>query len=151
MACFPIRSDGDHDKTETEAGLVRTADLTRQLGDPFYPRKLNALFHEFVETRTAAALNYTTPSGGRKFGQAGENAVYGSTLERVRLPLILHLKVIWWMSDIGGRRPLERSAHRRRRRLDPDRHRHCRHLCPDRLPRRQGASLVLLPANPNRE
>ena len=46
---FPVPDDGDHAETDTEAGLVRAADLIGQLGDPFYPRKLNALFHEFAE------------------------------------------------------------------------------------------------------
>ena len=59
---FPIPDDGDHEETETEAGLVRAADLIGQLGDPFYPRKLNALFHEFAETGTAATLGYTSPA-----------------------------------------------------------------------------------------
>src|SRR5262249_38856533 len=43
---FPVPDDEDHSATDTEAGLVRAADLIGQLGDPLYPRKLNALFHE---------------------------------------------------------------------------------------------------------
>ncbi|HEX6141361.1 MAG TPA: hypothetical protein VFZ01_01475 [Geminicoccaceae bacterium] len=59
---FPVPEDGDHDETETEAGLVRAADLIGQLGDPYYPRKLNALFHEFQETGTAVRLGYHSPA-----------------------------------------------------------------------------------------
>jgi hypothetical protein len=59
---FPVPEDGDHDETETEAGLVRAADLIGQLGDPYYPRKQNALFHEFVETGAAARLGFESPA-----------------------------------------------------------------------------------------
>jgi hypothetical protein len=59
---FPVPEDNDHAETDTEAGLLRAADLIAQLADPFYPRKLNALFHEFVETGVAERLGYTTPA-----------------------------------------------------------------------------------------
>jgi hypothetical protein len=59
---FPVPEDADHDETETEAGLVRAADLIGQLGDPYYPRKLNALFHEFAETGAAARLGFESPA-----------------------------------------------------------------------------------------
>ena len=59
---FPVPDDGDHAETDTEAGLVRAADLIGQLGDPLYPRKLNALFHEFAETGVNKKLNYTSPA-----------------------------------------------------------------------------------------
>src|SRR5215204_1933822 len=49
-------------ETDTEAGLLRAADLIGQLADPFYPRKLNALFHEFEEIGCSARLGYTTPA-----------------------------------------------------------------------------------------
>jgi hypothetical protein len=55
---FPVPEDNDHAETDTEAGLVRAADLIGQLADPFYPRKLNALYHEFVETGVAERLGY---------------------------------------------------------------------------------------------
>src|SRR6516164_3891486 len=42
---FPVPEDQDHAATDTDAGLVRAGDLIGQLGDPLYPRKLNALFH----------------------------------------------------------------------------------------------------------
>ena len=50
---FPVPDDQDHKETDTEAGLVRAADLIGQLSDPNYPCKLNALFHEFKETGNA--------------------------------------------------------------------------------------------------
>ena len=59
---FPVPADNDHAETDTEAGLVRAADLIGQLADPFYPRKLNALFHEFVETGVAERLGYESPA-----------------------------------------------------------------------------------------
>jgi hypothetical protein len=55
---FPVPQDGDHVETDTEAGLTRAADLIGQLADPLYPRKLNALFHEFEETGTNDRLGY---------------------------------------------------------------------------------------------
>ncbi len=59
---FPVPEDDDHAATDTEAGLVRAADLIGQLGDPLYLRKLNALFHEFAETGTNDRLGYATPA-----------------------------------------------------------------------------------------
>jgi hypothetical protein len=59
---FPVPKDNDHAETDTEAGLVRAADLIGQLADPFYPRKLNALYHEFAETGVAEQLGYKTPA-----------------------------------------------------------------------------------------
>jgi hypothetical protein len=59
---FPVPDDSDHAETGTEAGLVRAADLIGQLADPLYPRKLNALFHEFAETRTNQVLGYASPA-----------------------------------------------------------------------------------------
>jgi hypothetical protein len=59
---FPVPDDDDHAATDTEAGLVRAADLIGQLGDPLYPRKLNALFHEFSETGVNDKLGYRTPA-----------------------------------------------------------------------------------------
>jgi hypothetical protein len=59
---FPVPDDGDHAETDTEAGLVRAADLIGQLGDPLYPRKLNALFHEFAEIGTNQKLGYASPA-----------------------------------------------------------------------------------------
>jgi hypothetical protein len=59
---FPVPADDDHTETDTEAGLVRAADLIGQLGDPLYPRKLNALFHEFSEIGINEQLGYITPA-----------------------------------------------------------------------------------------
>jgi hypothetical protein len=59
---FPFPDDDDHAETDTEAGLVRAADLIGQLADPFYPRKLNALYHEFVETGVADKLDFRSPA-----------------------------------------------------------------------------------------
>jgi hypothetical protein len=59
---FPVPDDGDHSETDTEPGLVRAADLIGQLGDPLYPRKLNALYHEFAEIGVNQQLGYTSPA-----------------------------------------------------------------------------------------
>src|SRR6516165_8395434 len=59
---FPVPDDDDHAATDTEAGFVRAGDLIGQLGDPLYPRKLNALFHEFAETGVHERLGYTSPA-----------------------------------------------------------------------------------------
>jgi len=59
---FPVPDDEDHAATDTDAGLVRAGDLIGQLGDPLYPRKLNALFHEFAETGVHEKLGYTSPA-----------------------------------------------------------------------------------------
>jgi hypothetical protein len=59
---FPVPDDDDHGETDTEAGLVRAADLIGQLADPYYPRKLNALFHEFEEIGCNAKLGYKSPA-----------------------------------------------------------------------------------------
>jgi hypothetical protein len=59
---FPVPQDNDHAETDTEPGLVRAADLIGQLADPFYPRKLNALYYEFAETGVADRLGYRSPA-----------------------------------------------------------------------------------------
>jgi hypothetical protein len=59
---FPVPDGDDHRETDTEAGLVRAADLIGQLADPFYPRKLNALFHESEEIGCNALLGYKSPA-----------------------------------------------------------------------------------------
>ena len=58
---FPVPKDERYVATDTEPGLVRAADLIGQIADPFYHRKINGLFHEFVETGFAAKLGYETP------------------------------------------------------------------------------------------
>jgi hypothetical protein len=59
---FPVPEDDEHRETGTEAGLTRAADLIGQLGDPLYPRKLNALFQEFAEVGLNAQLGYDSPA-----------------------------------------------------------------------------------------
>jgi len=59
---FPVPNDGDYRETDTEAGLLRAADLIGQLADPLYPRKLNALFHEFAEIGVNEMLGYVSPA-----------------------------------------------------------------------------------------
>jgi hypothetical protein len=55
---FPVPEDGDYAETDSEAGLVRAADLIGQLADPAYPRKLAALYYEFREIGVAERLGY---------------------------------------------------------------------------------------------
>jgi hypothetical protein len=57
---FPVPDDSDYKATDTEAALVRAADLIGQLGDPLYLKKLNALFYEFSEIGMNKRLGYTT-------------------------------------------------------------------------------------------
>ena len=59
---FPVPLAAEHGETATEAGYMRAADLIGQLGDPLYPRKLNALFHEFAEVGLNDKLGYATPA-----------------------------------------------------------------------------------------
>ena len=58
---FPVPDDPAYQDTESEPALVRAADLIGQMADPFYHRKINALFHEFKETGTAEKLGYDNP------------------------------------------------------------------------------------------
>lgn len=59
---FPVPDDDDHAETATEAGLMRAADLIGQLGDPLYPKKLNALFQEFREAGLDKVMGYESPA-----------------------------------------------------------------------------------------
>ncbi|GJD92048.1 MULTISPECIES: metal-dependent phosphohydrolase [Methylobacterium] len=59
---FPVPHDADHAETGSEAGLLRAADLIGQLGDPLYPRKLNALFREFAEVGLDKEFGYADPA-----------------------------------------------------------------------------------------
>jgi hypothetical protein len=59
---FPVPEDEDHAETDTEAGLVRAADLIGQLADPLYLRKLNALYQEFAENGVNEKLGYESPA-----------------------------------------------------------------------------------------
>jgi hypothetical protein len=59
---FPVPCDDDCRECADEPGLVRAADLIGQLGDPFYPSKLNALFYEFTELGIARQRGYQNPA-----------------------------------------------------------------------------------------
>lgn len=59
---FPVPNDARFQQDTGEGALVRAADLIGQLGDPFYHRKINALYYEFEETGVAKQLGYETPS-----------------------------------------------------------------------------------------
>jgi hypothetical protein len=59
---FPVPEDKDYAGADNEAGLLRAADLIGQLADPFYQRKLNALFYEFEEIGCNARLGYASPA-----------------------------------------------------------------------------------------
>jgi len=59
---FPVPDDEDQAATDTDAALVRAGDLIGQLGDPLYPCKLNALYHEFVENGIHERLGYSSPA-----------------------------------------------------------------------------------------
>ena len=60
MTRFPVPDGEAYAATETEGALVRAADLIGQMADPFYHRKINALYLEFVETGAAEALGYNS-------------------------------------------------------------------------------------------
>jgi hypothetical protein len=62
MTRFPIPKDPDHADTNSEAGLLRAADLIGQLADPLYLSKLNALYYEFMEIGRLAQLGYSSPA-----------------------------------------------------------------------------------------
>jgi hypothetical protein len=57
---FPVPDDPAYQETESEAALVRAADLIGQIADPFYHRKIGGLFQEFSETGFADKLGYST-------------------------------------------------------------------------------------------
>jgi hypothetical protein len=63
---FPVPKSSDYSATGDFPGLVRAADLVGQLADPRYMRKLAALFWEFHETGTNAALGYAHPDDLRR-------------------------------------------------------------------------------------
>ena len=59
---FPVPAVRATGASELEPRLVQGADLIGQLGDPLYPRKANALFHEFEEVGTNRQLGYSSPA-----------------------------------------------------------------------------------------
>jgi hypothetical protein len=60
---FPVPDEARYLETASEPALVRAADLIGQMADPSYHRKINGLFHEFVEIGVAQQLGYHTPMG----------------------------------------------------------------------------------------
>ena len=62
MTRFPIPDTNMHNETESEGALVRAADLIGQMGDPFYHRKSNGLYAEFVECGADKNLGFDTPA-----------------------------------------------------------------------------------------
>lgn len=58
---FPVPQDPRFAVTDSEPALVRAADLIGQMGDPFYHRKINGLYYEFLETGMARQLGYESP------------------------------------------------------------------------------------------
>lgn len=62
MTRFPVPEGEVYAATDTEGALVRAADLIGQMADPYYHRKINALYLEFVETGTAKELGYDNPA-----------------------------------------------------------------------------------------
>jgi len=59
---FPSNFPPDQEVDNEEGSLLRAADLIRQLGDPHYIRKANALFHEFEEAGINRQLGYASPA-----------------------------------------------------------------------------------------
>ncbi|WP_187428055.1 hypothetical protein ROLI_001770 [Roseobacter fucihabitans] len=57
---FPVPEDPYYHSTTSEPALVRAADLIGQMADPFYHRKIGALFLEFQETGMADQLGYVS-------------------------------------------------------------------------------------------
>jgi hypothetical protein len=59
---FPASTDAPIEAVGLEPKLVQAADLIGQLGDPLYPKKANALFHEFEEAGMNRQLGYSSPA-----------------------------------------------------------------------------------------
>jgi len=62
MTRFPVPQDPAYQDTASEGGLVRAADLIGQLADPYYHRKLNALYAEFAENGMKEKLGCENPA-----------------------------------------------------------------------------------------
>jgi hypothetical protein len=63
IECTRFPPPPERKTTETSIPrLVQAADLIGQLGDPMYPRKVNALFYEFEETGMNRQLGYSSPA-----------------------------------------------------------------------------------------
>ncbi len=59
---FPVPDNEHYQDTKSEMALVRAADLIGQMADPYYNRKINNLYHEFVETGAAEKMGYSSPA-----------------------------------------------------------------------------------------
>ncbi|WP_300033440.1 hypothetical protein [uncultured Roseobacter sp.] len=55
---FPVPEDPHYQCTASEPALLRSADLIGQMADPFYHRKIGALYQEFSETGMNEELGY---------------------------------------------------------------------------------------------
>jgi len=55
---FPMPDEAQYQSTADYPGLVRAADLIGQMADIDYPKKVGALYYEFIETGTAELLGY---------------------------------------------------------------------------------------------
>jgi hypothetical protein len=62
MTRFPILDGPEYQEIDSEPALLRAADLIGQLADPLYPRKLTALYYEFVEIGYTKTLGYQSPA-----------------------------------------------------------------------------------------
>lgn len=62
MTRFPIPQTPQHQDTQSEGAMVRAADLIGQMADPYYHRKSNGLYYEFLETGLAKKLGYNSPA-----------------------------------------------------------------------------------------
>lgn len=86
---FPVPEEGDAQKTDDYAGLVRAADLIGQLADPGHLRKLPALFMEFEETGTNSKLGYKTAEDLR----TSYPDFFWNVVHRYIGPALTHLQV----------------------------------------------------------
>jgi hypothetical protein len=76
---------------------VRAGDLIGQLGDPLYPRKLNALYYEFAETGVHEKLGYRSPSQGlRRNGGKGRSQQRFNQGRTLRRPLLGSISSSRW-------------------------------------------------------
>jgi hypothetical protein len=61
---FPVPEEEQHAPTDDFPGLLRAADLVRQLADINYLRKTSALFNEFRETGISTKLSLNARFAG---------------------------------------------------------------------------------------
>ncbi len=86
---FPVPNEPAYHETSSYRGLCRAADLVGQLADPYYLRKIPALFQEFRETGVQEQLGFQNPSQMRAyFPEFYERSVrpwVGDALEHLRV------------------------------------------------------------------